>query len=103
MKIILSTTANIDEAKTIANALIAKKLAACVNIIPQVISVYEWKNSIQNDTEALMIIKTSDEMADLAKEEILKLHSYTLPEIVYLDSTGGHFEYEKWISGQVEN
>lgn len=102
MKIILSTTPNIGEAKTIADVLVTKKLAACVNIIPQVISVYEWENAVQNDTETLMVIKTSDEMADRVKEEILKLHSYTLPEIVYLDSTGGHSEYEKWVLNQVK-
>ena len=61
MKIILSTTPNIEEAQNIAQVLIEKKLAACINIIPKIISIYEWENSIQNDTEAMMIIKTSQD------------------------------------------
>lgn len=101
MKIILSTTPNIEEAQKIAQILVEKKLAACINILPQVISVYEWENKIQNDSEALMIIKTSKEKAEIAKNEILKLHSYTLPEVIFLEPTEGHAEYKNWVINQV--
>jgi len=102
MKIILSTTSNKEEAQKIAKVLISKKLAACINIIPQIISMYEWQNNFENDEESLMIIKTSDEMANFVKETILELHSYTLPEIIFLDTTGGHFEYENWVLNQLK-
>ena len=102
MKIILSTTSNAEEAQKIAQTLVEKKLAACVNIVPKIISVYEWENEIQNDPEALMIIKTTKDKAEQAKEEILKLHSYTLPEIVFLDPTGAHQEYQNWVLNQLK-
>jgi len=103
MKIILSTTPNIEEAKNIAKILIEKKLAACINIIPKIISIYEWENSIQNDAEAMMIIKTSDEMAEKAKNTILELHSYTLPEVIFLDVNDGNQDYINWVLNQVKN
>jgi periplasmic divalent cation tolerance protein len=97
MKIILSTTKNIEEAKNIAKILIEKKMAACVNIIPKVISIYEWENTLQNDEEAIMIIKTSDEMAKIVQKTILELHSYTLPEIIFIDIKDGHQDYINWV------
>lgn len=102
MKIILSTTQNIDEAKAIAKTLIENKMAACINIVPKIISIYEWENSIQNDKEALMIIKTSDDMAEIAKNTILELHSYTLPEVIFLDVTDGNKDYIDWVLNQVQ-
>jgi periplasmic divalent cation tolerance protein len=102
MKVILSTTSNIDEAKKIANFLIENHLAACINIVPMVISVYEWDNSIQNDNEALMIIKTSDEKAEIVTEKILELHSYSLPEVIALDVEGGNSQYIDWVVNQVK-
>lgn len=102
MKVILSTTPNIDEAKNIAKTLIEQKLAACINIVPKVISIYEWENVIHDDEEALMIIKTSDEMAETTKKNILELHSYTLPEIIFLDVKDGHKNYIDWVINQVK-
>ena len=102
MKIILSTTKNIDEAKNIAKILIEKKIAACINIVPKIISIYEWDNTLQNDEKALMIIKTSDKMAETVKKTILKIHSYTLPEIIFIDIKDGHQDYINWILNQVK-
>lgn len=103
MQIILSTTSNLQEAQKIAKSLVEKHLAACVNIVPQIISCYEWEGEIQNDNEALMIIKTSKAKADEVKAEILKLHSYTLPEIIFLEPTGGHQDYKNWVLKQVDS
>lgn len=101
MKLILSTVPSLEKAEEIGKILVKKKLAACTNIIPKIISIYEWEGEIQNDNEALMIIKTSKEKAEKVKEEILKLHSYTLPEIIFLDPTGGHKDYKNWVLKQV--
>jgi periplasmic divalent cation tolerance protein len=103
MKIILSTTSSVDEAKNIAKTLIEKKLAACINIVPKVISIYEWENSIQDNTEAMMIIKTSDDMAESAKNAILELHSYTMPEVIFVDVNDGNQDYINWVSNQVKS
>ncbi len=101
MKIILSTTPNLQEAEKIAKSLVEKHLAACVNIVPQIVSCYEWEGEIQNDNEALMIIKTSKEKAEKVEKEILNLHSYTLPEIIFLEPTGGYQDYKNWVLKQV--
>lgn len=101
MRIILSTTANQEEAQKIANILIKEHIAACVNIVPMVISVYEWENSIQNDNEALMIIKTSEEKVQIATKKILELHSYSLPEVIAIDAKEGNSEYINWVINQV--
>lgn len=103
MKLILSTTSSLEEAEKIGKILVEKKLAACINIIPQITSIYEWEGEIQNDTEALMLIKTSKEKAEIVKEEILSLHSYTLPEIIFLDPTGSHKDYKNWVLKQVDS
>ncbi|MCK4549731.1 MAG: divalent-cation tolerance protein CutA [Candidatus Krumholzibacteria bacterium] len=84
-RIALVTTSGVEEAERIANLLIGAGLAPCVNIIPSVISVYQWKNKLNRDEEALMIIKTSEASFDEVRELVEKNHSYDVPEIVSLE------------------
>lgn len=100
MEVILSTTQNLEEAKTIADFIVKNHLAACVNIIPTVLSVYEWENEIKNDNEALMIIKTSKEQIESVIKKIKELHSYSVPEIICLDVTDGNQDYINWVLKQ---
>lgn len=94
---VLSTTGNIEEAKTIAGKLLDNKLAACVNIIPKVISMYHWNNDVVSDEEVMLIIKTRKEMFDEVKASILKNHSYEVPEIISFDISNGSNDYLDWI------
>ena len=84
-RIVLVTTSGMEEAERLANLLIGAGLALCVNIIPSVISVYQWKNKLNRDEEALMIIKSSESSFEQVRELIEKNHSYDVPEIISLE------------------
>ena len=81
-RIVLVTTSGSEEAERLANLLIGAGLAPCVNITPSVISVYEWKNKLNRDEEAMMVIKTSEASFAEVRELVEKNHSYDVPEII---------------------
>lgn len=95
--VIYCTVPNEFNANLIATALIDDNLAACVNIVPSVISVYKWENKVQNDNEMLLIIKTQESKFDDVARKIKELHEYTLPEIIALPIIQGSTEYQNWI------
>ncbi len=95
--IINCTTTNEEEAKKIAKHLIEKKLIACATIMPKVNSIYVWNNQLNEDTESLMIMKTKTELYSKTEEEIKKLHSYEVPEIICIPILTGSKEYLNWI------
>jgi periplasmic divalent cation tolerance protein len=95
--IVFSTISSLDEAKKISYEIVNKRLAACVNIINGLTSVYEWKGEVCTDTECLMIIKTRRELFENLKKEIVSLHPYEVPEIVSFDITDGLESYLDWI------
>ena len=95
--IIFCTIGTHDQAQKLAKPLVEKKLAACVNIIPGLTSIYKWKGELYNETECLMIIKTKKNLFEDIKTEILSLHPYDLPEIVSLPIDKGLPGYLDWI------
>ena len=97
-QIILCTCPDIDSAKTIAKQLIEKKYAACVNIIPQVISVYRWENKVECDDEVQLIIKTQTSKFNDVADEIKRLHRYDTPEIIAMNIQQGDKDYLNWIT-----
>jgi len=101
-RIVLTTAGSHDEASKIAHALVERKLAACVNIVPQIESVYRWQGKVETATEWLLIIKTQAEAFARVREAIKELHSYELPECVMLEINGGSEEYLKWIGENVK-
>ncbi len=86
-----------DEAKNIANYLIINKLAACCSIFPQINSIYEWKGKICDETESLLMIKTKKILFDKIRLEVLRMHSYEVPEIIATDVSRVHDKYANWI------
>lgn len=95
--IILSNTNSMDSAETIASFLVKEKLAACINIIPKIISIYSWKNQIEKEEEFLLLIKSRKELFDQIKEKITMLHPYEVPEIISFDIEDGSKDYLDWI------
>ncbi|TFG23153.1 MAG: divalent-cation tolerance protein CutA [Promethearchaeota archaeon] len=93
----LVTVPNIEEAQRIAKILVEEKLAACVNIVRNIISWYHWKGKVENDEEQLLIIKTSEVKADLIIKKINEIHSYEVPECIGLPIEKGSGPYLDWI------
>ncbi|MCS6983977.1 MAG: divalent-cation tolerance protein CutA [Leptospiraceae bacterium] len=98
--IILTTTPDLASAEKIANLLVERRLAACVNLVPEVRSVYFWKGEIVRDKEIKLFIKTASHRAEAAAQAIKDNHPYTVPEITTLGLTGGvamHDGYWQWL------
>ena len=100
-RIVFSTVGSKEEASKIANALVDRRLAACVNIVPQIESVYRWKDKIETAEEWLLLIKTTADQFEAVRDAIKELHSYELPECVAIAVEGGSKEYLKWIEDSV--
>ena len=82
----------------IAQALVTESLAACVNVIPGVVSTYRWQGEIQRDDELLLVIKTRREKMEALQARAIELHPYDTPEVIALDITGGSPAYLNWIT-----
>lgn len=97
-QVILCTCSDLAEAKLIAKILVKEKLAACVNIVPHVISVYRWQESIECDDEIQLIIKTQTDKFNDVADEIKRLHRYDTPEIIAMNIQQGDNSYLNWIT-----
>lgn len=95
--VIFVTTGSEDEARQIADALLEKRTAACVNIIPAVKSQFWWQGSIDRAVESLLIIKTRADLLQEAISVVKSKHSYQVPEIIALPVIGGNTGYLDWI------
>jgi periplasmic divalent cation tolerance protein len=95
--IVLTTAGSEEQANTLAQELVERRLAACVNILPQVASVYRWKGKIWRDEEKLLVIKTLEENFAAVREAIRELHSYELPEALLLPIADADPGIAAWI------
>jgi periplasmic divalent cation tolerance protein len=96
--IVLTTAGSSHEAEKIAGALVERRLAACVNIIPQIQSVYRWEAKVEQATEWLLLIKTRAEVFARLRDAITELHSYEVPECIMLQVGDGAEPYLHWIA-----
>lgn len=97
MIIVLTTTPDAEEAQRLARLIVEAKLAACVQILPPMTSVYFWEGAIQAEPEHLLLIKSLDEKFDELSKFIKTNHSYEVPEIVAIDAKKVSEEYLKWM------
>lgn len=95
--IAFSTVDSEKEGQKIAKALVKSKLAACVNIVPEMTSIYEWKGEICEEKEFLMVIKTSTARLDELKATLEELHPYEVPELVVCPIVDGLPDYLSWV------
>ena len=98
--LIYTTFPSLDDARRIGEALVAARLAACVNMFPGMISIFEWKGAREEASEVAMIVKTRRALTEAVLAEIKRLHPYELPALLVLPTEGGSAEYCGWIANQ---
>lgn len=96
--VVLITAPNEDDAAKMANDLVASRLAACVNIIRNIRSIYRWQGKIEDEAEVLMLVKTNKEFFRDLEKRVKEIHPYTVPEIIALPVIEGSAEYLLWLS-----
>ncbi|MGB9435399.1 MAG: divalent-cation tolerance protein CutA [Candidatus Acidiferrum sp.] len=98
-RLVLVTCATLEEARKIARGVVENHLAACVNIVTHAVeSFYTWEGKLENSSEYLLMIKTTEERLEELQKEILRLHSYDTPEFVVLPIVAGSEDYLKWLA-----
>lgn len=102
IRVVLSTFPDLDKARQIGTSLVESQLASCVNLIPQIESIYTWKSEVQRDSEVLALIKTTDAGFDALAVKLAELHPYDVPEIVALPVSEGATPYLNWVRETIE-
>jgi len=100
-RIVLTTCGSLEEARKIAHAFIEQHLAACVNIVPQIESVYRWQGKVETAAEWLLVIKTTVGMFTRLRDALHELHSYETPECIAIGIEDGGAAYLEWIGESV--
>ncbi len=101
--IVLTNTGSREEARRIARALVDRKLAACVNVVPGVESTYRWQEKVETAAEWMLLIKTVRGKFDSVRQAIRELHSYDLPECISFPIGEGSTDYLEWIGKSVNS
>jgi periplasmic divalent cation tolerance protein len=100
--VVVTTVGTEEQANLIAREIIARRQAACVNIVPAIRSIYRWKGKICKDGELLLIVKTLEDEFDAVASTIRELHSYELPEILSFGISRGDQRFLDWIASSVD-
>ena len=100
--VVLSTCATAEDADLIARALVEKRLAACVSVVPALRSYYRWQDRLETSDEVLLVIKTSRELFASLQSEIAIIHGYEVPEILALPIVEGSENYLNWLDSNLD-
>ncbi len=95
--VVLTTVGATFDVRQLATQIVEKRLAACVNVVPQIHSVYRWQGKIENDSEQLLLIKTVEERLDELKAALFAMHPYEVPEFVVLTIDRIEEPYREWL------
>ncbi|KQJ96480.1 protein CutA 1, chloroplastic isoform X1 [Brachypodium distachyon] len=95
--VVYVTVPNREAGKKLSESIISEKLAACVNIVPGIESVYWWEGKVQTDAEELLIIKTRESLVNALTEHVKANHEYDVPEVISLPINGGNLKYLEWL------
>jgi periplasmic divalent cation tolerance protein len=98
--LILTTVPAGDQGEAIARALVEETLAACVNVLPPMTSIYRWRGAVEREAECQIVIKTTRERIAAIEARVKALHSYDLPEFIVLPVVGGSAGYLEWVRGE---
>jgi periplasmic divalent cation tolerance protein len=101
--LVLSTVGKAEDAQRIGRALVERGLAACVNVLPAVTSIYRWKGKLETDEERLLVIKTRADRFEALKRALVSLHPYEVPEVLALPIADGHQPYLDWLDESVKD
>ena len=97
VRVVLVTVSSEDEATKVARGLVEQKLAACVNVIPRIESIYRWQGRIETDAEQLLLIKTTQARVDDLRERLMARHPYEVPEFVVIEPEAMSDAYRAWL------
>ena len=100
VRIVLTTIGSETDALRLARTLVDERLAACVNVLPVMVSVYRWKGTVEQDKEQQVVIKTSSDRLPALETRLRQLHPYELPEFLVLEVEGGA-AYQAWVRESV--
>ena len=101
VSIVLTTLGKDDDARAIATALVQEHLAACVNVVRGITSIYAWKGKISEDDEQQLVIKTSTDKVAALEARLRELHPYETPEFLVIHASGGSESYLDWVAESV--
>jgi periplasmic divalent cation tolerance protein len=100
VRVVLVTAPGLEVARSLARALVEGRLAACVNLVPGVRSIYRWEDALREDEEVLLVAKTRADRGAALADRIRELHPYALPEVLELPAVGGSAAYLDWVRAE---
>src|SRR6185437_12599867 len=102
IRVALTTVGSLEEGRRMARALVERRLAACVNLVPKLTSVYRWKGAVEEAEEVLLVMKTTEERIAALEAAVRELHTYEVPEFLVLRVEAGSRPYLEWLLDSVE-
>ena len=101
VRVVFVTVRDLDAGVILARRIVEERLAACGNVIPGILSVYRWNGKIHEDSEALVVFKTTIEAVPDLENRVSELHAYDVPEFLVLPVENGHEPYLRWVNGEI--